>query len=112
MRKGQDSSARNWIRKGWVEGNFSLERMGSISSGYRALLTADDHTARASRLVWDGEYGQANAMTNWIGADVSALIAARIKLRQAARDADAAYSRVPSNLENDAGLLVRPRALA
>ncbi len=105
LRKNQDSSAKNWIRKGWVEGNFSLERMGSISSGYRALLTAEDHAARASRLVWDGEFGQANAMTNWIGSDVSTLISARIKLRQAARDADAAYARVPSNLENDAGLL-------
>ena len=105
LRKNQDSSAKTWIRKGWIEGNFSLERMGSISSGYRALLNNDDHAARASRLVWDGEFSQANAMTNWIGADVGALISARIKLRQAARDADAAYNRVPSHLENDAGLL-------
>jgi soluble lytic murein transglycosylase len=105
LRKGQDASAKTWIRKGWIEGNFSLERMGSISSGYRAQLTADDHAARASRLVWDGEFGQANAMTNWVGADVDALISARIKLRQSARDADAAYARVPSHLENDAGLL-------
>lgn len=105
LRKSQDANARNWIRKGWIEGNFTLERMGSISSGYRALLTAEDHKARAARLVWANEYGQANAMTNWISADIATLISARIKLRQAARDADAAYARVPSNLENDAGLL-------
>ncbi len=105
LRKGQDSNAKIWIRRAWVEGNFTLERMASISSRYSAHLTSDDHRARVSRLVWAGEYGQANAMTNWIGSDVATLISARIKLRQMARDADAAYSRVPSSLQDDPGLL-------
>ncbi|NOT41722.1 MAG: lytic transglycosylase domain-containing protein [Alphaproteobacteria bacterium] len=105
LRKSQEASAKNWIRKGWIDGNFSLERMAYISARYGSHLTSDDHKRRASRLVWAGEYGQANAMTNWIGADVSALMNARIKLRQAARDADAAYNRVPSSLSGDPGLL-------
>lgn len=105
LRKGQDSNAKSWIRRGWVEGNFTLERMAYISSRYSTHLSGDDHRARVSRLVWAGEYGQANAMTNWIGSDISALTSARIKLRQTARDADAAYGRVPSHLQDDPGLL-------
>jgi soluble lytic murein transglycosylase len=105
LRRSQDANGKNWIRKGWIEGNFSLERMAAISARYGSHLTSDDHKRRASRLVWAGEYGQANAMTNWVGADVAALISARIKLRQAARDADAAYNRVPSSLSGDPGLL-------
>ncbi|MEQ1752663.1 MAG: lytic transglycosylase domain-containing protein [Micropepsaceae bacterium] len=105
LRKGQDSNARNWIRKGWVEGNFTLDRIALISSRYGSLLSADDHRRRASRLVWANEYGQANAMSNWLPNDFEAMISARIKLRQAARDADAAYNRVPSDLQRDSGLL-------
>jgi soluble lytic murein transglycosylase len=105
LRKGQDSSAKNWIRRAWVEGNFSLDRMSMISSKYGSHLTTDDHRKRASRLVWAGEYGQANAMSNWLSADYETLVSARIKLRQASKDADAAYNRVGSSLQRDPGLL-------
>jgi soluble lytic murein transglycosylase len=105
LRKGQDSSAKNWIRRAWVEGNFSLDRMSMISSKYGSHLTTDDHRKRASRLVWAGEYGQANAMSNWLSADYETLVSARIKLRQASKDADATYNRVDSSLQRDPGLL-------
>lgn len=106
IRKGQDATGKSWVRRGWVEGNFSLERMSYIAARYNAVLTADDHKRRASRLVWSGESSQATAMTNWLTPDVQALISARIRLRQLARDGDAAYTRVPSALQGDAGLLL------
>jgi DHA2 family multidrug resistance protein len=65
LRKGDESNARNWIRRGWIEGNFSLDRISLISSKYGRLLSADDHKRRASRLVWANEFGQANAMSIW-----------------------------------------------
>jgi soluble lytic murein transglycosylase len=105
LRKGDESNARNWIKRGWIEGNFSLDRISLISSKYGRLLSADDHKRRASRLVWANEFGQANAMSNWLPADFDALVSARIKLRQTARDADAAYSKVSSELQRDPGLL-------
>lgn len=104
-RKDQDSNARMWIRRGWVEGNFSLDRTTQISSKYGSMLSADDHKRRASRLVWASEFGQANLMSNWLPPDFEEMISARIKLRQTARDADAAYSRVSSDLQHDSGLL-------
>jgi soluble lytic murein transglycosylase len=79
--------------------------MSMISSKYGSHLTTDDHRKRASRLVWAGEYGQANAMSNWLSADYETLVSARIKLRQASKDADAAYNRVGSSLQRDSGLL-------
>jgi soluble lytic murein transglycosylase len=105
LRKGDESNARNWIRRGWIDGNFSLDRISLISSKYGRLLTADDHKKRASRLVWANEFGQANAMANWLPSDFEQLIAARVKLRQTARDADAAYGRVSQELQRDPGLL-------
>jgi soluble lytic murein transglycosylase len=76
-----------------------------IASKYSAHLGSEEHKRRATRLVWAGEYSQANAMSNWLASDYDALVSARIKLRQTARDADQAYSNVPSNLRNDSGLL-------
>ena len=49
LRKGQDSNAKNWIRKGWIEGNFSLERMGSISS--RLSRIVERRRSRRARLA-------------------------------------------------------------
>jgi soluble lytic murein transglycosylase len=105
LRKGQESNARTWFRRGWIEGNFSLDRISLLSSKYGNYLSTDDHRKRATRLVWANEYSQANAMANWLPADVEAMIEARIKLRQASRDADAAFGRVKSDLQQDAGLL-------
>jgi soluble lytic murein transglycosylase len=105
LRKGQEANARNWLRRGWVEGNFSLDRISVLSSKYGSHLSTDDHRKRAARLVWINEYGQANAMANWLPSDLEAMISARIKLRQAARDADAAFNRVSAELQKDAGLL-------
>ncbi len=105
FRKGQEANGKRWIRRAWIEGNFSLDRVSVIAARYGNRLTADDHLRRASRLVWSGEYNQANAMSNWVGNDVSQMLTARIKLRQNTRDADAAYARVPSSLKNDPGLL-------
>ena len=105
IRKGQSANGNAWVRRGWIEGNFTLDRVSAFAARYSSLLSDDDNKRRASRLVWSNEYGQANAMTNWLNNDVEAMIAARIKLRQNARDADAAYARVASSLRNDAGLM-------
>jgi soluble lytic murein transglycosylase len=105
FRKGQDANGRNWIRRAWVEGNFTLDRVSVIAARYGSHLGADDHQRRASRLVWNSEYSQANAMSNWIGRDFAQMLQARVKLRQNARDADAAFARVPSGLKDDPGLL-------
>lgn len=105
LRKGQEANARNWFRRGWVEGNFSLDRISVLSARYGSHLSTDDHRKRATRLVWANEYGQANAMANWLPSNIEAMISARTKLRQTARDADAAFGRVSAELQKDAGLL-------
>ena len=104
-RKSQESTAKTWIVRAWVQGNFTLDRMSYIASRYSSFLTPAEHQARASRLVWADEFGQAQAMTNWLDASWVTLISARIKLRQNARDADAASQRISGALANDPGLL-------
>ena len=104
-RKGQDGTAKTWIVKAWVQGNFASDRAAYIATRYNTVLTTADHQSRLSRLIWADEYTQAQAMTNMVDASWVALMSARIKLRQNARDADAAYQRISGTLANDAGLL-------
>lgn len=106
FRKDQDANGKTWLRKGWIEGNFTPDRMSVIAARFGSRLNSDDHKRRAARLAWAGETSQANAMSNWLDGDYTALIQARLKLRQNARDAEAAYARVPSSLREDAGLLL------
>lgn len=104
-RKGQDATAKTWIVKAWVQGNFASDRAAYIATRYNTLLTTAEHQARLSRLLWADEFTQAQAMTNMVDASWVALMNARIKLRQNARDADAAYQRISGTLANDPGLL-------
>jgi soluble lytic murein transglycosylase len=104
-RKSQDGTAKTWIVRAWVQGNFSLDRASYVIARYGSSLTPADHQARASRLIWQDEFSQAQAMTNLVDGSWVALMNARIKLRQNARDADAAYQRITGTLANDAGLL-------
>ena len=104
-RKSQDSAARTWIVKAWVQGNFTPERAAYVMTRYSAMLTSNDHQSRLSRLLWANEFSQAQAMTNVVDGSWVALMNARMKLRQNARDADAAYQRVNGSLSNDPGLL-------
>src|SRR5260221_2984207 len=101
----QEGTAKTWIVRAWVQGNFSLDRASYVVARYGSSLTPADHQARASRLIWQDEFSQAQAMTNLVDASWVALMNARIKLRQNARDADAAYQRISGALANDAGLL-------
>ena len=104
-RKSQEGPAKTWIVRAWVQGNFSLDRASYVVTRYASSLAAADHQARISRLIWQDEFAQAQAMTNQVDASWVALMNARIKLRQNARDADAAFQRVTGALANDAGLL-------
>ena len=104
-RKGQEANAKTWIVRAWVQGNFSLDRASYVATRYSASLTAADHQARVSRLIWADDFAQAQAMMNLVDASWVAMSNARIKLRQNARDAEAAYQRVTGSLANDAGLL-------
>ncbi len=104
-RKGQAAAAKTWIVRAWVQGNFTLDRMSYVVSRYSSSLTATEHQQRVSRLLWADEFGQAQAMTSWLDPSWVALMNARTKLRQNARDAEAAYQRISGPLANDPGLL-------
>jgi soluble lytic murein transglycosylase len=104
-RKSQDATAKTWIVKAWVQGNFTPERAAYVLTRYSNVLTPADHQSRLSRLLWADEFTQAQAMTNMVDASWVALMQARMKLRQNTRDADAAYQRITGALANDPGLL-------
>lgn len=67
-------------------------------------LTQDMHWPRLDRLLWLGAIGAARATMPLVDPDLRRLAEARLRLRQAKPDVDAAIRRVPHRLRGDPGL--------
>ncbi|WP_413203588.1 lytic transglycosylase domain-containing protein [Rhodospirillum sp. A1_3_36] len=105
MDKGAMDKARALARDAWINGDFSQKDETDALARFRILLTADDHWARADRLVWDDQYAAANRMLRLLDKGHASLISARIVLGSGKGNADAAVAAVPKNLRSDPGLV-------
>ncbi|MDR3499953.1 MAG: lytic transglycosylase domain-containing protein [Parvibaculum sp.] len=102
---GRGQEGGDWIRRAWVENDFSQARQRDILANFRATLTPATQRARLDRLLSDQRTDDAKAMAALLGADARALTDARIRLMTGSSLADDALSRVPSSLKGDPGLL-------
>ncbi|HTH97444.1 MAG TPA: lytic transglycosylase domain-containing protein [Stellaceae bacterium] len=93
------------IREAWIGGNFSDRDAARVLQNYGSVLTVQDHEKRMDRLLWDGHVDQAIFMLNLVPPDWQALARARYRLATSAKDAEAAYARVPAHLKHNPGLL-------
>jgi soluble lytic murein transglycosylase len=105
MDKGAMDKARPLAREAWIDGDFSQKDETDALARFRTLLSADDHWARADRLVWDDQYPAANRMLRLLDKGHASLISARIVLGSGKGNADAAVAAVPKNLRSDPGLV-------
>lgn len=102
---GRTAEGAEWVRRAWVQDDFSDARQKEILASFRPWLTEETHRARLARLLWEDRRSDARMTAALIGDDALALADARIKLMSSASGADAALSRVPSHLQRDPGLL-------
>ncbi|ABS64468.1 Lytic transglycosylase catalytic [Parvibaculum lavamentivorans DS-1] len=102
---GREKEGAEWIRKAWIENDFSTRRQQEILKSFGKYLTADAQQSRLARLLWEQRTGDAQTTAALMGAEVRALADARIQLISGSSKAQAALSQVPPALRADPGLL-------
>ena len=101
---GQIDQAKDVIRHHWREHIFDADLQSRMLARFAAFLTAEDHAARLSTLLYGQQGPAARAMMDLVDADHRLLAEARIALRAEHNSAPEAVSRVPPALQDDPGL--------
>lgn len=102
---GRDEEGSEWIRRAWIENDFTSRRQQEILKTYGKYLTADAQQARLTRLLWEQRTTDAQTTAALVGAEARALADARIQLISGSSKAQSALSLVPPALRADPGLL-------
>ena len=102
---GREKEGAEWIRKAWIENDFSSRRQQEILKTLGSYLNAEAQQSRLARLLWEQRTGDAQVTAALMGAEVRALADARIQLISGSSKAQAALSQVPAALRADPGLL-------
>lgn len=77
----------------------------SLITRHKHLLPDSVINARADNRIWTKNYGEAEAMIQYMPADAAKVARARIALARNASNANALVNAVPARLENDPGLM-------
>ena len=102
---GRADEGADWIRRAWIENDFSSTRQREILGVYGKYLTTEAQQARLARLLWEQRTSDARTTAALVGQAERALADARIQFIAGSSKAPAALSQVPAPLRTDAGLL-------
>ncbi|GEO82744.1 lytic transglycosylase domain-containing protein [Pararhodospirillum oryzae] len=105
LASGNTARATALLREVWVDGDFSTSDEAETLNALAPYLRAEDHWARADRLLWDGDYDDARRMVPRLDAGRAAVVQARVVLGTGQGNPDAAVNAVPAALQNDPGLV-------
>lgn len=104
--KTSDPTAATKIARDlWRDANFDLADERRLLSGFRSVLTAEDHAVRLDRLLWSKHRAAATRMLPLVPEDLRRLARARLALMYRRPNVDSAIAAVPAYLQSDAGLL-------
>jgi soluble lytic murein transglycosylase len=114
---GLVGTADTEVKQAWRGGGIGRAYETQFLAKFGGVLSADDHVARADRLLWSNDVEAARRMLPFLTGDDRALVEARLALKRAAAvrgadrapaavDAAAALGRVPAALESHPGLVV------
>jgi peptidoglycan lytic transglycosylase len=102
---GNTKKGTEWIRKAWIEGNFSAGLEKKLLKRHKNLIDQELHEARLDRLLWNRKSAEAIRMLDRVGSNAKKLAIARIRLMRRSRNVDAAVNNVPRQLSNDPGFV-------
>jgi len=105
LRNGKTQAGIDVLRKGWVAFPMLRPVEDQYLASFGANLRPEDHVARLDRLLWERELDAARRQMERVDPAHRKLADARLKLIESAPGVDAAVKRVPSELQNDPGLL-------
>jgi len=105
LAQGDANAGETLIKKGWIQGDFTLAREQQIRAAHGALLRGAPTAARVDRLLWDRRLSDAQRIIGDVDGEAGKLAQARITMMTAPGRADAIISGLPSALRTDSGLL-------
>ena len=92
------------IKEGWITAQLSRSDMKFFRKKYKKYLNAEDYIKRADYLAWENKYWDLKRMLRYLPKDYQHLYTARQRLMSKSYGVDSAIGKVPSKLQNDAGL--------
>lgn len=102
---GQTTKGQDLVRRAWRLGNFPKDLERATLKNFRLLLTVQDHDSRLEHLLWERRATAATRMLPYSSKGMSKLAVARIQLMTKKGNVDNAIRSVPSELQNDPGLI-------
>jgi soluble lytic murein transglycosylase len=103
---GDNIRAEQWGRRAWREGPLTDDDETRIFQLIGGKLTAADHDARVSRLLWSNATRAAQKWMPYVSAARRPVLEAQLALELKAPDAAAKFAAAGSAGESDAGLLI------
>jgi soluble lytic murein transglycosylase len=108
---GDSGNALAQARAAWTSGALTPTDEALLLSRWGSQLREGDHRDRAYLLMWSGNVSAVRRLQPLLGADMAALVEARLAARAGAPDATAKIAALPEAMKRDAGLVL-DRALA
>ena len=102
---GRKDDGAEWIRRAWIENDFSSARQKEILAAYGQYLNTEAQQNRLARLLWERRTSDARTTAALLGQEARALADARIQFISGSSRAQSALSQVPPALRADPGLL-------
>ncbi|MEH6526356.1 MAG: lytic transglycosylase domain-containing protein [Sneathiella sp.] len=102
---GQPALGEDFVRRAWRKGNFPKDLERATLKNFQQLLTVEDHDSRLEHLLWERKATAATRMLPYASKGKSKLAMARIQLMMKKGNVDNAVRSVPSELQNDPGLI-------
>jgi soluble lytic murein transglycosylase len=102
---GQTQGFGLLIRAHWIEGDFGSNDAIEFHTRFARFIDADADWERLDRLVWKGDQLHARQMYPLVSEAMRADAEARFALAAQSANADTLLDRVPSDMQNDPGLL-------
>ena len=96
---GQSNKAALVVQNAWITLPLKAPQQGAFLSAFGSVL-APLHELRLIEMLWMDEHASAQQMENLVGADLSALLRARIALRKGQEGVNALINAVPNALGN------------
>lgn len=105
LARGNRQFARVWIRRAWIEHDFTTSDEREVLAEYREHLDEAAHIARAERLLWEHQYYPATRLRDLVPSDYRLLMDAWLALMTLDASASTLVARVPEQYQSHPGML-------
>lgn len=102
---GRKEQARGFIANWWATTTLPRDAQKTVFQKYHSYISREAHAKRLDLLLLKENYESAQAVAGVLGKGYPELALARIALAKSEPGAAALVNKVPSHLQNDAGLL-------